>query len=292
MMHVLSCDHVREHLQAWYDGELPVEDQVLIQAHLRDCVACALEADAIEELGEALREMAAALPARAAADLGRLPAAVLERLRIEEQFSLRMRLRDLFEDMHLVWAALGATAATVVCLMASMGVLQAANRENPESLAGVISVLANPGSNANPVRLNGYMEAPRAVDDLEIPVPGGEAVFAMQAVVSREGRVQNIELLLEQQARTLKVKPEVLLAMLEAASRTRFVPAQAGGAPVAVSVVWLVANTTVTGSRNFDIFRAAPARWSPEMLGPELERPKPVGPVGAATKPAEPSTEA
>lgn len=289
MMHVLQCGQVRERLQACHDGEMPLGEQVLIQSHVRECVACAIEAAEIAEVGEALREMAACLPDRLAEDCDRLPGFVLARVRVEEQLSWRARMRDLFEDMHLVWAALGATAATIVCLVGSMSVLHAASDENPESLAGIISMLANPGSNANPVGLRGHMLAPRAFSDPDIPVPTGEAVFALAAVVTREGRVQNIELLLEQQARTLKVKPEVLLAMLEAASRARFEPAQSFGAPVAVSMIWLVAGTTVTGSRNFDIYRAAPPRWSPGMPGPALV--PPAAPAPATKTVPGPSTD-
>src|SRR5687767_14664874 len=44
MMHVLACDRVREDLAAYHDGELSIDEQVLIQNHLHECVACRLEA--------------------------------------------------------------------------------------------------------------------------------------------------------------------------------------------------------------------------------------------------------
>ena len=44
MMHVLSCDQVRDDLTAYHDGELSIHEQVRVQAHLQDCIACRLEA--------------------------------------------------------------------------------------------------------------------------------------------------------------------------------------------------------------------------------------------------------
>jgi hypothetical protein len=94
-------------------------------------------------------------------------------------------------------------------------------------------------------------------------------------VVTREGRIQSIEMLAAEQARTLKVKPEVVLAMIEAASRAQFDPARAGGAPVAVSMVWLLAHTTVVGSAA-DVERLMrPLAPSPAVdMGPRAPRPQ------------------
>lgn len=256
MMHVLACEQVRDRLQAFHDGELSVDHQVVIQGHLRDCVTCAIEAADLEELGETLRAMTTSLPDRLLAAPPELPATVLDRLKVERQLSFRTRLREVFQDMHFVWAACGATAAAIVCLIAAMSVLQAASRERPDSLAGIITHLANPGSNANPVRADGWMLLPRALGNQPMPLVDDDAVFAVSAVVTREGRVQNLELLVAEQARAFRVKPEVVLAMMQAASQARFAPAQAGGAPVAVSLVWLLASTTVKGRPDFERYLA------------------------------------
>jgi hypothetical protein len=45
-------------------------------------------------------------------------------------------------------------------------------------------------------------------------------------------------------------------------SQTRFQPARAGGAPVAVNVVWMLAHTTVFGKEDAEVVRLAPA-WRP-----------------------------
>ena len=100
-------------------------------------------------------------------------------------------------------------------------------------------------------------------------------MLTLSAVVTREGRIQSVEMLAAEQARALKVKPEVVLAMLDAASRAQFEPARAGGAPIAVSMVWLLAHTTVVG-READVdrlMRPLPAAVPPvASQGPERPR--------------------
>jgi hypothetical protein len=166
----------------------------------------------------------------------------------------------------------------VVCLLASAGVMQATTVQRPDSLAGVIDYLASPGSNVNPARIDEFTMVPRRRESSDWPLAGEDAVLALSAVITREGRIQNIDVLAAEQARALKVRPEVVLAMIEAASRAQFEPARAGGAPVAVSLVWLLAHTTVVGSAA-DVERLMrPLAPSPESgLGPRVQpRPKAV----------------
>ncbi len=269
MMHVLPCARVRDDLMAYHDGELPIDAQVLIQSHLQECVACRLEANAIADLGDALRTMAGSVPGRAAADTGRITGAVLERIRVEQQLSFSVRVRCLFEDMHLVWAGLGASVAMLFCVFASAGVLQAASQERSDSLAGIISTIANADSN-DPVRLAGTMLENRALLDTTaaMQATGQDTDLMLSAVVTREGRIQNLEVL-EEEARALPANPEVVLAMLDAASRARFERAQSsGGLPVAVNVVWLVTTTTVKGRPDYDLYLVTPPRWTAPVNGP------------------------
>jgi hypothetical protein len=268
MMHVTPCTRVREHLAAYHDGELPIEEQILIQSHLTECVTCRLEEGTLADLGDALRNMSQAECSRAAAEPGRISGAVLERIRIEQQLSLTTRFRTLFEDMHLVWAGLGATMATLICVFASAGVLHAASQERPDSLAGIISTIVNADA-ADPVRLAGAM---RENSDLfntseTMQSIGQDANLMLSAVVTRDGRIQNFELL-EEQARALHVKPEVVLAMLDAVSRARFEPRHSN-LPTA-NVVWLVTSTTVKGLPDYDLYLVRPPRWTPQIQGPLL----------------------
>ena len=257
---------MREDLAACLDGELPIDEQVAIQGHIQECVPCRLEAAELSEIGSALRVASASFSADVP-EQGRLTSAVLERVRVENSLSFGTQFRGLFDDMHLVWAGLGASAAVIICVVASAGVLQAASRERPDSLAGLIDYLANPGSNENPVRLHDDMLAPRASFDTHMPVTTEDTEVAIAAVVTREGRIQNLELVAEQ-ARALRVKPEVVLAMVDAAARARFEPAKAGGAPVAVSMVWLLSTTTVKGRPDYDLYLLRPPRVLPHVGGP------------------------
>jgi hypothetical protein len=191
---------------------------------------------------------------------------VLIRVRAEEELSFGARFRDMFTDMRLLWPALGATSAVTVGLALALSVLHSTTRERPESLAAMIS-LAEPGGDHNPLmpgnsarvdRLLGYVDSdraggismPRAVDDgtgFE-SIPEQDATFAVAAVVNREGRIANYELLKsERSGRSGRTLHPNDVEMLDAALRqSRFAPAQTpAGRAVAVNLVWLIVMTTV-----------------------------------------------
>jgi hypothetical protein len=187
--------------------------------------------------------------------LAAIQAGVLSRIRAEREMAFFSRVRRMFDDFHLLWAGLGASVAVTACIMATMSVLHAASDERPDSLADVIHLLANPGSDRNPVRLGGSISAPRALDGV-LPsnqIRDDEAFFALAAVVTQSGRVSNYELLASRRdgehRHQLDAHGEEMSALLDAVSQSRFEPAQgAGGTPVAVNMVWLLARTTVKGS--------------------------------------------
>lgn len=266
MMHQHPCADVRDRLEAFYDGELAIDERIAIQNHLGDCVACSLAAEELNTVGATLREVASRVAEPASDEPLRISARVLERLRVEEQFSVRSQVTALFQDMHLVWAGIGATVATLICIIGSASVLHAANQQQPDSLASVISILANPGSNENPMRLNYEMMAPRAVTDAAIEMSEEDVEYALSAVVSREGRVQGVEVI-----PSGNMKRGAVNAMLNGAYRVQFAPALARGDAVAVSMVWLVASTTVKGrpDENMQALRQAlRSRTTPQPIGP------------------------
>lgn len=245
------CIGYRDRLEAFHDDELPIDEQLAVVAHLEHCASCALEVQGLDRLRTSFRNLGAAVGTRTEMPSETWTDNLLEQIQVERQLSWHTWLASVFDDMHLVWPAIGATMAVLVCLVASAGVMHATAVQRPDSLAGVIDYLASPGSNVNPARIDEFTMVPRrhaSSSDAEWPLASEDAVLALSAVVTREGRIQRIEMLAAEQARALKVKPEVVLAMLEAASRAQFEPARAGGAPVAVSMVWLLAHTTVVGS--------------------------------------------
>ena len=55
-MMLVPCEGVRQHLEAFHDGELPLETHLAVRAHLDECAGCAYEADALRSLSAALHE--------------------------------------------------------------------------------------------------------------------------------------------------------------------------------------------------------------------------------------------
>jgi hypothetical protein len=182
-------------------------------------------------------------------DLSGLRADILSRVKQERHDALPARLERLRDDLHLVWIGMAAAAATVVCGALVAGLLHFASPGRSDSLAGLIQVLASPGSNHNPVRLETYMRYPSPGADV---VPAAlasstrqeEAILTLQAIVTREGMVKDLELLSENHDRAQ------IEQLLDAISRARFEPARQAGAPIAVNMVWLLAHTTVRGKQH------------------------------------------
>jgi hypothetical protein len=290
MINQYPCLDVRERLEAFHDGELSIDERIEIQQHINECSGCSSAANDLAELSSTLRGLAAVAGEDQPVEALGIPAHVIERLQVEESFSLRAQITEWFQDMHLVWAGLGASAATAICVIGSASVLHAANQERPNSMARVIAVLASPGSNDNPLRLNYEMSPPSAVTDEAIEMSEEDAEYALSAVVSREGRVQGVEMINHPADR-----PGVN-AMLNDAYRMKFAPAMARGDAVAVSVVWLVANTTVKGRDDIDVralqqalrLKTTPAPIAPLPIPAEAGEPKPTqllkptGPEAAA----------
>jgi Putative zinc-finger len=270
-MSSMTCRHVRRRLAAYHDGELPMDLQVSIQAHLRGCPSCLAERRQLAEVGALLREGVAA---RIPEDRGRVERHVLARLQAERQMSWGRSVNRLFEDLHLVWAAAGATMATLIIVCAVVASMALALREKPLSMAALIGALATPGSDRNPVSVDGRMLLPRSDPDALVDAviaDRDEAVIALAAVVTREGRVQNLSLL-PADAGAVPMRRRELLELLDQAAQARFEPARAGGAPVAVNLVWLVAHTTVRGKGDdaWPAIRVPRPRIVPQVLPPVL----------------------
>jgi hypothetical protein len=241
-----ACLDVRERIESFHDGELSIDERIAFQQHISECAGCSSVANELAAISASLRELAAVTSEEQPVEALNISAHVVERLQVEQAFSIRAQLSEWFQDMHLVWAGLGASMATAICVIGSASVLHAANQERPNSMARVISVLASPGSNDNPIRLNYEMMAPRVATDAAIEMSEEEGEYTLSAVVSREGRVQGVEMI------NAYHRPGVN-AMLNDAYRMKFEPATARGDAVAVSMVWLVANTTVKGRHDKDM---------------------------------------
>jgi hypothetical protein len=285
MIPYLGCEHARELLEGFIDGELAMADQVALESHLRWCLPCAARVEDMRVIGNSLRMAVPSLAPDDTHALAAIQSGVLTRIRTEHEQSFSVQLRGMFDDMRLLWPAVGATLALVACLFASLSVLQAATAENPESLAAMIERLdrpsapvlppASPGSDQNPMRLDGRVSFPRALDSVSAldSMPEDEVAIAVSAVVTREGRIGAYGLLHSNVPKTQSRHgdPGEMSAVLDAVKRSRFAPAEAaGGTKVAVNMVWLLVRTTARGTMHADArVDARPAA----QQAPDVEKP-------------------
>jgi hypothetical protein len=235
-------------LAAYRDGELPMDRQLAVRAHLAGCPGCLADAQAVDRLGGLLRHASSARVESMRDTLSSVHAQVLARVQADPPQPLGRRAARACDDQgHWLWAVAGATAATLVCLLAVTGVMRLGLREAPHSMAALIAAMADPGSNRNPMPIDERLLLPRAYPGEIMPAALAErdAVFALAAVVTREGHVQNLELLGPGSMRAWEA--EQVLEVLDLAAQTRFEPARSGRSAVAVNVVWLLAHTTVVG---------------------------------------------
>lgn len=260
-MKALGCRGVRRRLAAFHDGELSIAERAGVLAHLPACRRCTAELHALETVAQAIR-VAAGARAVEPADLAGLRASIVGRLSAERAASFASLLGTLFEDMHLVWAGLGAAAFTAACVGFLIGLFYfGAAVERADSMAGM----------AETYRIrDGRMQLPRlpveGVEHVIMPATVAnaidEAVFAFAADVTRDGRISNLMLLKARaggEEKSLELK-----ALLTGASRARFEPARFDNDPIAVHMVWLLAHTTVraenTPSKLFLSSPSVPAR--------------------------------
>ena len=241
-----SCGDIRKQLAAFHDGELSIDRRITIDVHLDHCRACSRTARQLAAIRDALQASAADRRVNQPAGES-VQARVVARVGAERLAGLSQRLNGLAEDMHVVWAMVGATAATILCALVAFAVLAYASPRRADSLAGVLAVLAAPGSNENPIRPDSPMIFPR-VDPLARPgallltvMDAPDDLFVVAAVLTREGTLIGLEEL----PGADRIRGDAS-RLLDAAAAARFQPARLGRTTVAVSVVWLMAHTTVT----------------------------------------------
>jgi putative zinc finger protein len=251
----LSCTTVLEQLEAFYDGELPVDRQIAVSSHLDRCESCGSALADFESLGVILRAAAPGrvpLPCDEAA--GQV-SAIVNRIKVENDASLAMRVRELFDDRHILYAGFGAAAATVACLVIMLGMMRFGTKERSDSLAGMLNVLSLPGPEEHllvirPVVVDARVMMPMALDSTFSSGEFDDEVLALSGVVTTEGRLANVAVL------DASCSDDVPMAasdakryerLVDAVSRAQFEPVMKEGNPVAVNMVWFVANTTVRG---------------------------------------------
>ena len=296
----MGCEHAREMLDAFLDGELPVSDQVAVESHLRWCRTCSLRVEDMRLIGASLR-LGSPLY-RAGNDDGQALAAIasgtLMRVRAEREDSLGVRVRELFVDMRLLWPALGASAAVAICVAVAGAVLQASAEQQPESLAAMIQTLSDRGSERNPLRPDGGNTIPRVLGEndgeLLAGIPTEDGVFWFYTVIGRDGRVASFDLVRIEGSGTHRrtaAHDQHVEAVLDAVKHSRFAPALTPtGRAVAVNVGWLFVMTTAEKEtqkpepRPSDAVVAAPAdRLQPAIQPAVVDEAVPVDRRSAAS---------
>lgn len=249
-MTLMTCSSVRRRLQSFHDRELPVREMIDVEAHVGTCPPCARDLRELQSIGEALRLGGA--PAQADNWAGVQPG-VISRMRAEQHESWTARAQRFIDDVHLVWIGLASAAATIVLAGSILGIVHAIPERN-DSLAAVFAMLGAPsGSNLNPASLDGrgLNKGPTPVLVPSVPqdgivyatlensmIPDGMMV-PIRVRLTTEGLVQGLEVL------DSRISPRQAQDLKDALSRGRFEPALHDGSPVAVSLVWLLATTTV-----------------------------------------------
>jgi hypothetical protein len=173
----LTCMAVRPRLAAFHDDELPLQLRIAVQSHVNVCDDCLAQLqERYQAVGTALRLAAAPGPAD---DWTGLTPSVVSRMRAEANQTWMARLARTFDDMHLVWIGLAATAGTVFCGVVVLGLLHFASPERGDSLRAMIAVISAPsGSNLNPASLDEFLMSttqilpPRPIQAPTVPRDG------------------------------------------------------------------------------------------------------------------------
>ena len=251
-MTLMTCAAVQRRLQAFHDRELPIQETIAVEHHVGGCPPCGRELRELQTVGDALRFAAAPGPAD---DWTGLQPGVISRMRAEASESWAARARRCVDDVHLVWIGLASAAATLICAGSVLSLLQFGVPGRNDSLAAVIAVMGAPGgSNLNPAPLDGrnLNGGPMRVQVPTVPQDGvvyatlenaamseDDLMVPLSASVTREGRVADLRML------SNGSDADGVRDLVQKLSVGRLTPAQFGGDPVAVNVVWLLAHTTV-----------------------------------------------
>ena len=248
----LTCASTRRRLQSFHDRELTVADQIAVGAHLEWCDRCAAALAEMRSLSTALHTLAPGRLTLSHEEAEVFTTTVVSRLKAEDDASLFSSVRVMFEDMRLGYAGLGAAAATLVCVVIMLGMMRFATDERPDSLAAIVSVLAMPlecesGNDLADVsgcRARWAERFQRANESAE-----QDAVFTLESVVTRQGRLANLAVLRATPHHTAVGQVELIEGLLDVVSRARLDVEPSLAGPITVNVLRLVEHATVRANK-------------------------------------------
>ena len=256
----LTCAAAQRRLQEFHDGELPVGEQIAVQGHVDSCRVCADTLEDIQFVGRGAQDRSAGAaiccPTRRRR---RFVAAVVSRRSAEDGASLWFRVREMFDDMHLVYAGVGAAVATAACVVIMLGMMRFApvghrNASPSASLAALMTLVATPETSANAIAIDpGSHARGTARFQAANETAAEDAVFELASVVTRKGRLVNLARLKNGHKAT-RDEAKVIEELLESVTRASIEPGWAEGAPVAADgMVWLVTRMTVRANKAVDV---------------------------------------
>jgi hypothetical protein len=247
-MKTLSCAATRRRLQAFHDGELVVGEQIAVSAHVEWCSGCARALADIREVASALH---AVLPGRlvlSQEDAAVFTGTVVNRFKAEDAASLFARIRVMFSDMRLGYAGLGATAATMVCVVIMLTMMHFAPKERPDSLRAMMGVISTPLecdtldlSDPTGCRARWAERFQRANEWAE-----QDAVFALEIVLTRQGGLTNIALLRKTRTHASADQARIIDGLLDLVQQARLDQPLEMRLPTAI---YLQEQTTVRASK-------------------------------------------
>jgi hypothetical protein len=247
-MKTLSCASTRRRLQAFYDRELPVGEQIAVSAHVGWCPRCARALSEIREVGAALE---AVLPGRLSLsndEAAAFTSTVVSRLKAEDAASLLSRVQVMFEDMRLGYAGLGATAATMVCVVIMLTMMHFAPAERPDSLRAMMGVISTPLEcegfdllDASGCHARWAERSQRANEWAE-----QDAVFALEIVVTPQGRLANLAMLRKARSHASADQAQIIDGLLDLVQQARLDQPLELKLPTAIR---LLEQTTVRASK-------------------------------------------
>jgi hypothetical protein len=251
-MKLLTCAAARRRIHAFHDQELSVAEQIAVAAHLEWCDDCAAMVADLRLLRRALQAAAPARVAPPTDDADVFTATVVNRMKAEQQASFFARVREMFDDMHLVYAGLGAAAATVVCVVIMLSMMRFATDERPDSLAAVVSMLATPLEcewgkdlvDASGCRERWAARFQRANETAEL-----DALFTLESILTRQGRLASLDGI-RAGRHTAATDAKLVEALLDVMSRSRFDAGTPPPLPDLAGMIWLVEHATVRANPN------------------------------------------
>jgi hypothetical protein len=244
----LTCIAVRRLLQAFHDDELPVAEQIAVRAHVETCGDCGASLVELQSLSSAFGALAASRPTPLKEQATAFNGAVIGRLKAEDDASLLARVRDMFDDVRLVYAGVGAATATVAFVVIMLGMMRFATNERPDSLAAIVMLVATPLecetsfdlADVSGCRARWEARFQRANESAE-----QESVFALDAVVTHQsGHLADLAML-RAGRRAAPLEARAIEALLDAVTRLRLESTLPVGVAVPGSVLWLVEHATV-----------------------------------------------